>query len=441
MTKSDLREKWSKYCDTDNLADEMMALLSQYNHDNSEHGVCVLLDTYFTEKEPLIKLIASSKNYIGDMRIATCKPFDRMIDSNEVYNAVAGFIRSVNAKNFYSFVDSEGKTFFDHLAVGKTFYTVDNLPSTDEQNVKTTALNKFDFNTHATRESVKRYSDFYAYMEGFKYVVHSKLQKDMFLGDVKDAPYIKAGTKTSRAFNKVCHHYGVDKFDPQTITTEENGKTVTKVTYPYDKQFAAYADIVSDLVRKMYFVISLNPLDYLTMSIGVNWKSCHSIANGSWKGGCISYMLDSTSIITYVLTDLAEPIHQNPKVYRQMFHYDNGLFMQNRLYPQGNDGATNLYEKFRGLVIDEFKGILSEDGDWSTEIGPSVCRSHTDSVGVHYTDYHSNHDCAIFYPKTKAEKIRYHVMTVGHKGICVRCGKLHEATSYLCHNNRRECVV
>jgi hypothetical protein len=439
MTKSELSAKWSKYCNTDKLVDDMMALLSEYSHENSVHGVCTLLDTYFTNKEPLIKLIASSKHYIGDMRVVTLEPFNRVIDANEVYNAVRNLERAINTDSMLSTTDSKGKGLLDYLAVGKTFYDIDKLPTESEQSAKREAVQKFDYSMLATNESIARRANFATYMNYFRSAVHSTMQRDICYDTTKGAPVLKEGMKTSRAFNKVCHYYGIDKMNPQTITTEENGQTVTKTTYPYDKLYATYADTVSDLVRKMHFVISVNPLDYLTMSFGVNWKSCHSINGGGWKGGCLSYMLDNTSMITYVLTEMKEPLHTALKVYRQMFHYDNGLFMQNRLYPQGNDGATNLYTKFRGLVVKEFSDIMHEGGEWSAEIGPNSCTSHSASQGSHYVDYSSNRDCAIFYPRSKAEMIRNHIMNIGHRGICVRCGREYSSSSYLAHRHRADC--
>lgn len=443
MTKSDLREKWSKYCDTDALVDNMMSLLNTYGHDNSEHGICVLLNTYFTEKEALIKLISSSKNYIGDLRISTTQLFDRVIDGDDVYNAVANFMRSVKAKNFYKMTDEKGKTFFDHFTTGRTSYTIDTLPSAEEQNAMKEIVRKFDYNTFATKQSTALACDFFNYIDAFKHINYSKVQNDFEYTAGRDGEkklVIKAGTKTSRAFNQVCHHYGVDKFDPETAVVTKNGEKVEKTVYPYDKMFAAYADIVSDLQRKLNFVISVNPLDYLTMSFGVNWRSCHNISGGGWKGGCISYMLDGTSIITYVIPDLNGNIHETPKIYRQMFHYDNGLFMQNRLYPQGNDGATNLYEKFRGFVVDEFNAILSENGEWSAEIGVDACVKHTESLGVHYRDYTGNGQCSIFYPSSHYDKIREKIMKVGHDGVCIRCGGKFSAGSRLCHDRISDCV-
>ena len=73
MNKAYLKQKWSKYCDTDKLVDDMMETLTKYRHRNSEHGVCVVLDTYFTNKEPLINMFMNSNHYVGDMRIVAKK--------------------------------------------------------------------------------------------------------------------------------------------------------------------------------------------------------------------------------------------------------------------------------------------------------------------------------------------------------------------------------
>lgn len=398
-------------------------------------------DTYFTEKELLIKLISSSKHYIGDMRISTLQLFDRAIDSSELCKNINNFLNVMNVDCFLRYEDDNGKNVFDYLVTGTKSYEIANLPSGEEQNNKRNlvlAFNQSDFSTVASRN---RISNFQSDINDFKYIVHSKLQDDFIIGNEADGNVIKAGTKTSRAFNQVCHHYGVEKLHPEEVTVQRNGQPVTKTVYPYDKLFASYADIVSEAQRKLNFVISVNPLDYLTMSHGVNWKSCHNITSGGWKGGCLSYMLDSTSIITYVLTEMNNPIHEQPKVYRQMFHYDNGLFMQNRLYPQGNDGATDLYSKFRGFVVDEFNEILNGDGNWSVEVGYDTCTKHTVSEGVHYRDYHSNRSCSIFYPSDKYDALKERIMTIGHKGICVRCGREFTSGSRLCHAYLSECVL
>ena len=146
-------------------------------------------------------------------------------------------------------------------------------------------------------------------------------------------------------------------------------------------------------------------------------------------------MLDSTSIITFVVANTEGNIHESPKFYRQMYHYENDLFIQNRLYPQGNDGATNLYDKFRNIIVSEFNELLQCDGDWTSESSGSVCSEHIHSEGVHYRDYHYNSSVTMFYPQSKANVAKNHVMTVGHEGICPHCGKPYTEYNRFSHSN------
>lgn len=441
MNKNDLSQKWSKYCNTDKLVDDMMDLLREYKHKFSEHGVCTLLDKYFTNKEPLIKLFETSNHYIGDMRISLKREFDRRISENEISSFFCNIHEKMDSKKILQYTDDKGKTFIDYLSAGHKLLSISDLPNEDAQTEKLKCLSLFKYSNMASIASNKTFDDFDVFMHFFKCHSRSSILEDYRIeSDDKKVPVLKKGTKTSRAFNTVCKYYGVDKFNPQTVQVERDGVMIERTVYPYDKVFAQYSDLVSDLKRKMNFVISLNPLDYLTMSFGVNWISCHNIRSGGWKGGCLSYMLDTTSMVTYVVENLEAPIHKIPKVYRQMYHYDNNLFVQNRLYPQGNDGATDLYKKFREIVIDEFSELLDVEGDWGCEIGHYVVSSHVYSTGRHYKDYNSNSSCSIFYPKEKENSVLTHVMTIGHEGICLRCGGEFSHNSYLFHPYSSDCV-
>ena len=107
--------------------------------------------------------------------------------------------------------------------------------------------------------------------------------------------------------------------------------------------------------------------------------------------------------------------------------------MQNRLYPQGNDGATNLYEKFRGFVVDEFSELLGVERKWKVECGSMACRDHVRSHGTHYKDYHHNNSCSIFYPEAKKTEMLSRIMDVGHNAICPHCGNEHTNSGMISH--------
>lgn len=423
MNKQELSAKWSKYCDVNKLVDDTIALLKHYGHECTEHGVCTLLDKYFAQKAQLIDMFMTSKNYIGNMRIAVEKEFDRSIDARGIRSFFSNLNMRLHTHEMLKKEDDDGKTLFDHLLTGKKCVCISELPNASEQKAKRKAVSGFNYTDHATIKSHKDLEDLDNYFSFFYNYYQSTLDSD-FNGAVK----IPKGTKTSRAFNKICMHYGVDKLHPETKVV--NG--VEKTVYPYDKEFAVYSDLVSVGTKKMHFVISLNPLDYFTMSCGVNWTSCQHISGGGAKGGAISYMLDRVSIITFVVDNLNGDIHRIPKVYRQMYHYEGNLFVQNRLYPQGNDGATNLYDKFRNFMIEEFTALLDADDKWTCKIGPNACTRHIREGrnSMHYRDYCHNRSVSIFYPANNEPKIRNQVMTIGHEGICVKCGKPY------CHSGR-----
>lgn len=434
MNKQELNGKWSKYCNCEKLVDDTVALLKKYGHRTTEEGVCALLDKYFSNKKPLIEMFMTSKNYIGDMRIAVDKEFMRNINSNELWNFFKGIEEKMNARDLLQFADDEGKTMSNYLATGKKTLGIDDLPSQKEQKDKNAKLNKFDFSTMATKQSAVTHSDFLAYMRYFQSSPYVTIQRDYILSKENNTPLLKKGTKTSRAFNAVCTYYGVDKFRPETKVV--NG--VNKTVYPYDKVFAAYSDLVSNLTRKLKFVISLNPLDYLTMSNGVNWISCHNIRSGGCMGGTLSYMLDKVSIITFVVDNLNGDIHMIPKVYRQMYHYENNLFIQSRLYPQGNDGATNLYDRFRTFMMEEFNDLLGANNEWKCLDGASGNYKEGQNA-MHYPDYRYNRNASRFYPANNEPSASKHVMTIGHNGICVHCGKPYSGSGRLAHYSDREC--
>ena len=435
MNKRELNTKWSKYCNTNKLVDDAVALLREYGHNATEEGVCAMLDKYFTNKEPLIKMFATSKSYIGDMRIAVEREFFRAVNSNDVYRFFGNIGAKFYLNEFLRDKNEDGKTIFDYLITGKKMVDIDGLPNQKQQKERIAAIGQFNYDTFKTNKSHNELSDFYAYVDFFRNMTSPTVVKDYQWK--ANTPLLKKGTKTSRAFNAVCTHYGIDKLHPETKVI--NG--VTKTVYPYNKAFAEYSDLVSDLTRKMQFIISLNPLDYLTMSNGVNWVSCHNIRSGGCMGGTMSYMLDNVSIITFVVDKIEGDIHKIPKVYRQMYHYENNLFIQSRLYPQGNDGATNLYDKFREYVIDEFTELLGIEGEWRSVVGNRSCNEHAKSAtgSHHYPDYLYNKSTGIFYPVNNEPSIRRHTMTIGCQPVCVKCGKILRDAGRLTHIRTSDC--
>ena len=103
-----------------------------------------------------------------------------------------------------------------------------------------------------------------------------------------------------------------------------------------------------------------------------------------------------------------------------MFHYDNNLLVQGRIYPQGNDGSRDLYTEFRNIVQQELGKMLEfEQNEWVPSY--SSCGSHTYTAGVHYPDYRNFNSCNVSCPQGK--DIYNQVIDIGHERICVYCGE------------------
>ena len=428
MNKTELKAKWGHYTDTDKLVDDICTLLTTYRHRNSETGVCKLLDKYFTNKEPLIKMFKTSEHYVGDMRIVLQKEFERGIDSHEIRNFCVKFVSNVEAKeHFITNKDESNKTLFEYFKTGVKLYDIHDFAN-DSVAAKIKSLHehlsKFDGNGMFI-PSQKKLEIFNAYVDHFSGITTSTIsasQKDYLdkVGDVK----LAAGMKTSRAFNRVCTEYGVS--------------TLPK----YNSLFASYADMVSGLARTLNFVISVNPYDYLTMSFGNSWASCHTIdktnirgmANnysGAYCGGTLSYMLDGSSIITFAADKHAD-IQTAGKIYRNMFHFQHNIMIQGRIYPQGNDGATDLYTKFREIVQAEMAQMLGlKENKWTIAKGTNNCNRYSNSYGVHYRDYLYNSECNACYPTERKDEID--TVTIGSTGICVNCGASISSSGSLSH--------
>lgn len=414
MNKMQLKEKWGKYTNTDKLVGDISSLLTTWGHRNTERGICKMLDTYFTRKEPLINLLAKSKNYLGDMRIMLPTEIERKIPTYDVQRFVDGFRYNKNIKgSILQTKDDSGKTMLDYLKTGTKHFDVTKI---EEIKKDLSFMDAFNHNGH-THASSEKYKNFVNVITRFYYIHESNLsQKNV--DEIASKGYngkLSKGLKTSRAFNKVCCDFGVDKASE------------------YNKLFAIYSDMVSPGTQKLNYVISVNPYDYLTMSFGRSWTSCQSIKNGGWKGGTLSYMLDKSSIITYMIEPTGNP-QTSDKIYRNMIHYKDYTFIQGRIYPQDNDGATNLYNVFRNIICEEMTKLLELKGnEWDVQSGTTACGRHTVSHGVHYKDYQHFSSCNVFYPIEK----QHHqaVVEIGSAGICPYCGEEYSCGNLLSHGS------
>lgn len=241
---------------------------------------------------------------------------------------------------------------------------------------------------------------------------------------------MRGGTKRSRVINAIFKDYPIGedyKIDVTKFVDEhEEGD---RSYQSYNKLFAQVADDTNPLKIKRITVLSANICDFLLMSNGNSWSSCHFInSNGAYRGcykaGTLSYSNDSSSMVFYTLPDTYQGTDwfMEDKITRQMFFYQNGLLLQSRLYPKGGDVRGENYTDYRAVVQDIISKCLDvpnlwkkcEDG-WNDNVS-----TYEDSF--HYRDYEEYPgECIMTFNKEMENEIK-NGMNIGGRSYCVDCG-------------------
>ena len=246
--------------------------------------------------------------------------------------------------------------------------------------------------------------------------------------------HIHVGEKTTRVVNKICTYLGFNKHPD------------------YNREFAKYADSLNPLTIKRHTVLSLNPLDYLTMSFGNSWASCHTIDkrnkrgmpnsyHGQYSSGTISYMLDQTSMVLYT-TDAANEAKdywKQPKINRQMFHWGEEKLIQGRLYPQDNDSDGEAYKPYRNIVQQIISQIFDFPNFWTVKKGSNASSEYIVSEGTNYHDYNYYINCTLSRIKGSENE---NCIIVGQLPICIECGSTHDCSENIncCQSNEIICA-
>ena len=219
----------------------------------------------------------------------------------------------------------------------------------------------------------------------------------------------------------------------------------------FDKKYAELCDETNPLKITRHTVISLNPLDFMLMSNGTSWDSCHDIhgSGGCYSAGTVSYLMDENSFIFYTVHPEynGDNIELQPKVQRQVFSFKNGTLFQSRLYPQENDyGAEHTYKEIREIVQKIIADCLEVPNLWAAPCR-DICTINTYITrgydACNYPDWESgnsgsNH-CVLSRLQTEEG---YTSMVLGVEPLCIECGEYHCDTESIncCGNGRyRRC--
>lgn len=294
------------------------------------------------------------------------------------------------------------------------------------------------FDTDWTREpneyEIRRFFDYV-----FKKLGHEKSRPIYFLCDyyeqcisqsaaevLNDAfPELKAreGQKTSKVVRKVLLSLGFSEKDEELR-----------------QRYANYSDAINPLKIKRHTVVSVNLIDYLLSSNGNSWSSCHTLDKNNPNGysgahcsGSLSYALDDTTIVFYQVDKSyeGEDLELQPKIIRQMFHYNDGNLVQGRLYPQCNDGKNSLYVPTREIMQRIIAECTEEPNLWIRRKGTKACNEFCTTYGTNYPDYIYNNECSI----SRLYNKKFQRIFIGRDPICPVCGISHRNQNRLTCDN------
>ena len=275
-----------------------------------------------------------------------------------------------------------------------------------------------------TAESMGRWENFENFCNHFMYEMEEKISDSTATYVNALFPDIRAreGQPTTRIVRKFFDHYPEakemteivsmpDRDENGTIIRNESGQIAgyhNEEVKTFNKRMVEYCECVKPIKAKRHFIVSVNPIDFLTMSFGNSWASCHTIDkrnlrkrgdhyNGMYCGGTLSYMLDETTAICYTVDkDYAgDKFELQDKIDRNLIHYHDGVFIQGRLYPQSNDGSSGntLYKQFRSIEERVIAEGLGAPNIWKYNKGTESNKKYRTTTlhSVHYKDY-DNYD-------------------------------------------------
>lgn len=81
-------------------------------------------------------------------------------------------------------------------------------------------------------------------------------------------------------------------------------KLMEKMKYPHDRRERVindYSLTINEKKLKGTLVLSVNPIDFLTMSLSETWSSCLS-PGGEYESGTMGYAVDSTTVIAFLIS-------------------------------------------------------------------------------------------------------------------------------------------
>ena len=230
------------------------------------------------------------------------------------------------------------------------------------------------------------------------------------------------GQKASRIVNRLCLKFGLERYTEEKQEKNSDGTVTTRTVHPYNAVFARLSDALNPGAEVKKALLSIHPCDFLEMSNTNNsWRSCHSLRDGDYQAGTLSYMRDEVSMVFYTVnSDVTQDFHKAPHIAREIYCYSGGTLLQSRLYPSDRADQRKRYLELVQKVIASCLGV---PGEWATQaVTDGNGQFWRSGVGSRqYRDY--DYGYAIVSLLQNEGRDGDTMLTIGHKACCVCCGE------------------
>lgn len=371
-------------------------------------------------KAELFEIFENSPCHNGKGQLILPMEIERPIDEDVIYN-FANYISKI-AEKYYLGIEAviDGYTYRtaykEHNGIERLIRTVNYMNLSDDEVVikgkpfseyrnKFQALkniiHKFDYSSeyynvygesYTTMENKKLYDKAQLVADAIRHCIGHQLEDSEDIEKLSEAfprSQCREGIKISKVVQKCLKELGLYQ-----IVMENDKET-------YNKKYAKWTDAVTPKTITKWSVLSINFVDFLTMSHGHSWTSCLNtdkrryFTRGSYSDGfnsrrTLDYALDPTTMVFYTIDENydGDDWELQPKLTRQLFHFGENKLIQARLYPQSDVSRRNIYTQYRENVEQLLADAMGEANLWSAPVRGTM-RCHGNVVDIPY-DYDSS---------------------------------------------------
>ena len=240
----------------------------------------------------------------------------------------------------------------------------------------------------------------------------------------------KPGMKTSRIINALL----------EPVYNHNN----PEVMRYYNQHFAKCADALNPMKVIKYTILSVHPADFLNMSHGTGWESCHAL-DGCYRAGSLSYINDACSMILYTVSSdyIGDEFFAERKINRQIYCLGKDYrLLQSRLYPQNESQDTSASDNFRSNVQAILSTCLDIPNLWvkSSKRPSDFFKEGYGNKAYPDWYYYDSWYVNVSYPK--GADIGDELTEIGGTAHCLICGdEINETDDLYCYNCDEDTVI